>query len=383
MAFFFSTLRQNYCRQAPLSLQLIKRPICESPKCVSNTYKETVIISKTDPLDAFTSKLVQEKSDKWKYLSTKKIKYPDRRLAYYDECQNSFKSCDIDTVAINELIRKALDSKLYNVILSLLNICKTKKICPSPELLQEVASILSRKGNKAGVKAVQMLCEIHNVNEYIIQAEFKHYKEALGMFEEIYKNYPCLRRKIRNMTKYLVAECVYNKSEASVVLVTNFAKKHALEYRDFYFLTHLWQCLFLSEWFADQKLASELIEEYDELRTTVADRMQFITAIAIRKKCADTIQRLFEVALRYNMKKEYTCILRSFFDHKCSIGDIKSCTEILASALDQNITITTEQHNKFLVLLLSSNNGCSWLSKHKNNEWPHTRVDVPSFQMKF
>lgn len=91
------------------------------------------------------------------------------------------------------------------------------------------------------------------------------------MFADVYKHYPTLRRKVRNMTKFLFGECISNRSEASLVLITNFSKKFARVYGDYYFLSFLWQFCFLSEWFCDQKMASEFLEQYQELRTVIMD----------------------------------------------------------------------------------------------------------------
>ena len=327
MAFIISTLRKNYTRQMARSLCSIKPPICESSECISNVCGETVVETKCDPFDSFTSKLVQERKEKWKYLN-KKMKNVNRTVVCNDASENYYKACDIDLIAVNELIRKAIDSKLHNIIFSLLNICKSKNICPSLALLLEVVGIFSRQGNKSGIEDVQSVCKIHNQEGYVVNAEFKHYlaeatwvngnvEGSLGMFEDVYKNYPSLRRRVRNMSKYLISECVNNRSEASVVLVTKFSKKCAEDYEDFYFLAHLWECLFLSEWYADQKLASDLIKEYSGIRTIVAVKMYIIASVAIKKNETDTIQRLFEVILHYNMKNQYIYLLRSYFDMKC------------------------------------------------------------------
>jgi hypothetical protein len=172
------------------------------------------------------------------------------------------------------------------------------------------------------------LCESLNKNEFYNQAEYKHYMaeatwmhgnvcEALDMFADVYKYHFTLRRKVRHMTKFLFAECISNRSEAAVVLVTYSAKKFAEEYGDYYFLSFLWQSCFLSEWFCDQKMANELLEQYEELRTIITDRLKIIAVTALKQEKDEVVQRLLEVTLLYEMKQDYAHILSELFDFKC------------------------------------------------------------------
>jgi hypothetical protein len=47
--------------------------------------------------------------------------------------------------------------------------------------------------------------------------------KALDMFADVYEHYATLHRKVRNMTKFLFAECISNRCEGAAVLITNFA----------------------------------------------------------------------------------------------------------------------------------------------------------------
>lgn len=307
-----------------------KRPL--SNICV----ERTSINATSDCLDSFIDELVQKKAYKWKHHNIQKTIQCEieRSASDIDEqkLQDSSQSnrTDVDVNDIDELITKVIRSKEYNHIIPILNYSARQKYCPSPDLLLEAASIFSRTGNKAGVHVVKSVCELLNKNEFYNQAEYSHYvaeaswvsgnvNEALDMFAFVYKHHASLRRKVRNMTKFLFAECISNRSEASVVLVTNFAKKFAEEYGDYYFLSYLWQFCFLSEWFCDQKMASELLEKYQELRTIIMDRIKVIAVTALRQGKVETVQRLLEVTLKYERRQDYRHILREFFDYKCKL----------------------------------------------------------------
>lgn len=348
MALATISICQHYSRRVSFSLLWLVQATLKH-KCVTNMCVERTLMSATsDALDSFTDELSRKKADKWKFLNTQKAIQcaNERRLddSNQQSLQEDFQSYNIkvDVNSLDELLTKAIRSKEYKLIITILNFSRSKEHCPSPELLLEAASVLSRIGNRTGVQVVMSVCESLNKNEFYNQAEYKHYiaeatwmhgniREALDMFAEVYKYHVTLRRKVRHMTKFLFAECVSNRSEASVVLVTNFAKKFAEEYGDYYFLSFLWQFCFLSEWFCDQKMADELLEQYQELRAVIMDRIKIIAVTALKQEEVEVVQRLLEVTLRYEMKQDYAHILRELFDFKCKFFIISQSIQLLIS----------------------------------------------------
>jgi len=325
-----------YCsRRMSYSLLCIVQATLKQKKCLANTCWEGTLISATsDNVDNFTVELVRRKADKWKHQNVQKsIQCKNERNAndsYEDNLQDPVNNIHGDVKLIDDLITEAIRHKEYKRIIPILNYSRRNKHCPHPELLLETASMFSRQGDKAGVQVVKSLCECLNRNEYYNQAEYKHYLaeatwisgnigEALDMFAYVYTHHATLRRKVRNMTKFLFGECISNRSEASLVLITNFAKKFAKEYGDYYFLSFLWQFCFLSEWFCDQRVANELLEQYQELRTVIMDRIKVVAVTALRQEEIEVVQRLLEVTLRYEMRHNFTYILREFFDLKCKL----------------------------------------------------------------
>ncbi|GFG32065.1 hypothetical protein Cfor_06846 [Coptotermes formosanus] len=348
-------------------------------------------------MDSFTDELVRRKADKWKYQNVQKcIECKNERNAndrYQESLQDPSNSMHGDIKLMDELIIEAIRHKEYKHIIPILNYSRRNNHCPSPEVLLEAASIFSRLGDKTGIQVVKSVCKCLNRNEFYNQAEYKHYiaeaawvsgniGEALDMFADVYKHHATLRRKVRNMTKFLFGECISNRSEASLVLITNFAKKFANEYGDYYFLSFLWQFCFLSEWFCDQKMASELLEQYKELRIVIMDRIKVIAVTALRQEEFEVVQRLLEVTLRYEMRHNYTYILREFFDLKCAQRDLAGCSAILTSALELNVSLKPQQHEKFCALLLDFHGLNKQLLRTKQQHY-HKPLKVPSFQLKF
>jgi hypothetical protein len=51
------------------------------------------------------------------------------------------------------------------------------------------------------------------------------------------------------------------------------------------------------------------------------DRIRVIAVTALRQEEIEVVQRLLEVTLRYEMRHNYTYILREFFDLKCKLNN--------------------------------------------------------------
>lgn len=388
----------NHCKHGVAkAILLVLRTTCKtSCKFFSLNYPErTLMSSTTDVLDDFTDKLIQEKSDKWKCITAQKV----QSKMSYGGCQKQQDDIELDNAkikitSVDKLLENALNMKDFKNAMLILNYCTKEHFCPSSEMLLKVASMFSRHGDKTGVCAIRKICRVYNTALLISQADYKHYlaeaawingnvREALDLFADVYKHSATLRRKVRNMTKFLFAECISKRSEASVVLITNFAKNFADDYKDYYFLSSLWQFCFLSEWFSDQKMAQELLEQYEGLRKAIKDKIYVIALTALKQDDVEVVHRVLEIVLRYNMRQQYTVILREYFDYKCALGDLEGCSAIISSASELNVSLKAEQHERFLVLLLDSTSKYKPFRRTKQQKRLHRPLQVPSFQLKF
>jgi hypothetical protein len=72
------------------------------------------------------------------------------------------------------------------------------------------------------------------------------------------------------------------------------------------------------------------------------------------------------------------------FCHFCTGAqrDLAGCSAILTSALELNVALKPEQHEKFLALLLDSHGTNKQLLKTKQQHY-RKPLKVPSFQLKF
>jgi hypothetical protein len=80
-------------------------------------------------------------------------------------------------------------------------------------------------------------------------------------------------------------------------------------------------------------LADELLEQYQELRTVIMDRIKIIAMTALKQEEVEIVQRLLEVTLRYEMKQDYAHILSELFDFKSKFFIISQSMQLLVSGM--------------------------------------------------
>jgi hypothetical protein len=65
-------------------------------------------------------------------------------------------------------------------------------------------------------------------------------------------------------------------------------------------------------------MANELLDQYQELRRAIMDKIKIIAVTALKQEKVEVAQSLLEVTLHYGMRWKYTHMLREFFDYKCN-----------------------------------------------------------------
>lgn len=290
----------------------------------------------TDVLDSFTTQLLQKKTDKWWNLRIKK-KIVTSQYSVVNSTDINFKKsktdsvvdiCSFDTKDLNELIienAQQVNSELINKITTQF---LEYKICPTGSALRNVLSFYAVKGDREMIKRLQIFVEEHNKNEFLLNAKFLHYlaeaiwfkgniSDSLQLFQEVFDDYVFLRRKLKLMLKYMIINVISSKSEATLVLIINFAQQIAEKYDDYFLLSCVWQVCFLSEWYADQCRATQLLEDNEKLSFHIVNRIHFIVNTSIKIHQVETVHRLLELLLKYNMKSYIAFVLQSLFNYRC------------------------------------------------------------------
>lgn len=256
-------------------------------------------LTTVDILDDFTVQLVKEKALKW---SAKKYTYKDKEdmqiAAYTNPWKINFRTklknlseCNklkIDTSnlsiqQIDSMILSALDSDAFYDVEYLISQCLQNEQCPSVEIISEVFSVYSFKGNLKMVKSLQTFYQTFKPELSLANSDFNHYlakaywmkgnvKKGFEIFMDVYDKNAMIRWHVKNMMKYLIRETVSSQSEASVVILKEYSMKFGDTRNDWCLMSYFWESCWLSEWFGDQQLAESLFKDCDPLRDFLHDQ---------------------------------------------------------------------------------------------------------------
>ncbi|KAG5890706.1 hypothetical protein JTB14_016536 [Gonioctena quinquepunctata] len=304
-------------------------------------------------MDEFTSRLMQRKVDKW---SSQK---PHQKIT--EKCaEPRFHE------GISEDIPYLSEDKLNDLFQYAVDVNDNERVI---KLMKQ-----SQNGDKDMINTIRKLCDELCPEVLETNSNFQHYiaeavwvkgntNESLRIFQNVYKNNAYLRRRIRLMLKFLIENVVLNRSEAALVSVIKFSEELKKEYIDFFPLTCVWQACFLSEWFTDQCIAFDLMNKHDGLCFAVISRIPFVVAISLRGHRTEVVYRLLEVLLHFKLKVQYEGVLLALLDYQIRQGDIRSCLEIVQWSLENNVQLPPVHHEKFLNLLLYSDEDSSLRKK--------------------
>lgn len=313
-------------------------------------------------LDSFTDNLVEERLKKWELSLQYLCKKKGFKREEYDELK------DQKTLPSSMSSMKNVDSAASEIssnrdyVEEVLKNCTEKDSFSEQKTWLALLQISAKHGDKQSIHFIKNFSETKNPNFCELQGNYDHYlaeaiwrsgnvEEALQLFWEVYEQNITLRVKVKVMIKILMAESIYGKGEAVLVLLMKFAKKFSDVYCDYSLLSYIWEVCFLSDWFSDIEIASSLLEKYPELRSYLSVRVFHISSFALAIHKVDVVHRLCEVMLKYGMMKEYEIVMRSFFDYACVHRDFAACAAIIDSCKELNVSLTEAQQTKYLVLI--------------------------------
>lgn len=257
-------------------------------------------LTTVDIIDDFTIQLVKEKALKW---SAKKQTYKDKeeniptpafsnpwkidfktKFKNLSECnQLKIDTSNLSIQQIDSMILSALNSDAFYDVEYLISQCLQNEQCPSVEIISEVLSVYSFKGNLQMVKSLQTFYQTFKPEVLLANSDFNHYlakaywmkgnvEKGFEIFIDVYDKNPMIRWHIKNMMKYLIRETVSSQSVASVVILKERSREFGDTRNDWYLMSYFWESCWLSEWFGDQQLAETLFKECDPLRNFLHDQ---------------------------------------------------------------------------------------------------------------
>lgn len=276
-----------------------------------------------DPMDCFTNDLVTRKTQKWEELRDSLIKRPSSGNLEADANCNvgtqrkaaststSFSQnvglmskgmmSDLKALRSPQLgldIRSLSQAQLDNLLMATLEIknkldflylirqCIRCNLLPSNEVFVSCLKYLSAQRKLQQLEALAETCRQleHPFSQtYADLAPFR----AIALWNNgnadvalmtLHRGYGVSmtseegRRMARSAFRTISEETLAQKSEAVLVSLLEVARAIHREHKDIFVVACVWKQCFASDWFCDQKSASELFEHYKELQELVERR---------------------------------------------------------------------------------------------------------------
>lgn len=302
---------------------------------VRSFYKDVPRRSNIDAVDEFTVHLVQKKMDKWDLIrKNKNIKY-GKVGNFFSNNEFSLKEevniCNFVTNELNDVIKYCLEVRNINKIQTILNQCIEYKKSPSFNIIEEVAMFCVHNNSREILELLKEVAKQNHEEQLKMDLNLDHYlaaiiwirgnvSESLALFRKVYDNNQFLRRKIKLLLKLLIMDVISERPEAVLVKIIKFTEDLVNVHDDYFLLSLVWQICFLSEWYADQCKADELLEKYPYLITVIVNRIDFIVQLSLRNNKPENVHRLLEVLLRYDLDAHYAKILQALFNYRCKFS---------------------------------------------------------------
>ncbi|XP_030760085.1 uncharacterized protein LOC115885345 [Sitophilus oryzae] len=330
--------------------------------------------NKESALDDFTDRLMQRKVHQWennkkKLLAQSKNKtnivLKPKQSIFYSKEHSNIENLTINR--INSLLQEAIRFNDNEKLMDITRQCIKYNKCPSLSQLSPALAICSQNGDKDTIVQIVQLCE--NTRPEILEgnSNFEHYLaeaiwvrgnivKSLEMFEKLYRENNFLRIKIRCILKNLIPTIITNQSQASIVKIIKFSEHLVEIYDDYFLLQCIWQACFLSEWFADQQMAFEILENHPNLWKEISNKMYYIVNVSLNNHQTEVIYRLTELLLKYDMKEELPGVVLALFNYFIKLRDHRRCRELAKWSISNEIKLPNLLKNqKFLQLTQSVN----------------------------
>jgi len=161
------------------------------------------------------------------------------------------------------------------------------------------------------------------------------------------------KRMARIVFRTFAEETLGNKSEAVLIALMDVAKAIYKEHKDIFIVACVWKQCFLSQWASDQKIATDLFAEYEELQQIVAKKSSTLTSSFLAKYNIDAVHRLIEVFLQYQQRDACNNCLSLLFNYQYLRKDLRACAEIVKSCSELDMPLCERQNEQFLTLFLN------------------------------
>lgn len=280
----------------------------------------------TDPLDNFTTRLIQTKCSKWKAILDNARSSSKVKPTLFNN-RNGIQIDTMDCETLDAVTRSAIEDDDMQILEDLVTQFIRIQKLPSNWILLRILWLHFQAGKLKEITLLSHVCSTTNAEFAKQNANFEDLSagaiwvmgdthKALSIYERVYRNHNVLRNRIRKALKFLIADSIDRRSEAALITLLDFVKRLSVEFDDYLPMSYLWQACFLSEWYSDQTLALQLLEDRPNLLESVSCRIPTIVALALATHKKEVVHRLLELFLVYKMVDHYGGLVIALFDYE-------------------------------------------------------------------
>ncbi|XP_075167454.1 uncharacterized protein LOC142239556 [Haematobia irritans] len=380
-----------------------------------------------DAIDCFTNELVERKSKKWEELRGNLMKKSeseplasqtntgaDKVAGGTNSISKNFGLMskavlhDLHALRSPELgldIRSLSQAQLDNLLTSTLEIknkvdflylvrqCIRWQQLPSNEVLIACLKYLSSLSRIQQIESFSEICKKMNHPLSQMYADLAPFK-AMAQWRSggtdlalttLLQGYEASssnegKRMIRAAFRTISEETLAKKSEAVLVCLMEVARTLYDKHKDIFVLACVWKQCFISDWFCDQKSASDLLAHYGDLQQLVAKRSAALCSSFLSRNNVDAVHRLIEVFLQYNEREACSNCLSLLFTYQYNRKDLRACAEIIKSCSELVMPLSETQNEQFLSLFIRENETNQDLPAFRKSS---QRPSYKEFQYKF
>ncbi|XP_065213684.1 uncharacterized protein LOC135840875 [Planococcus citri] len=340
------------------------------PVLLTNSFRYSTTTSKPADILDFYADLITQKFEKSQLENNLSPPVPLEKKPHTDKAFPTTSKVDLIISDMNtrnpHITSKMLANQLtvslekvdFPEISKIISFCIDKRMTLPGSLLCTIACKYSNHGLLDDLTLLQTLCKLDE-EEYRNNAEFLHYfaycywicgnsTKCVKFLRECCDKYPTLNDVTKRILKMIISQAVSSRSQAQLVIITDFVKEFTDRFSDYYLLTVLWKELFLSEWFADQQLADELLDSNEELQKCITLIVPTLVSHLLGANKVDDVYRFTQVLLKYSLIDQYSMTLQILFDHHCTLNDKSRCAEIVKSSVALKAPLREEQYKQFI-----------------------------------
>lgn len=251
----------------------------------------------------------------------------DRRLPF----EHSMDIRNLSAAEMNCYVNVIIDADDRRTFNSLVEQFHRFQILPRNDLVVRSLRYLCDDTKDSMVQIIRLIdvCRVQNLKFYATDMEFapflaqylwtaNRFDAALSVLRQTYvADNVTIKAIVRQNLQRLLKDAIANRGESALDKIASFASEVFRTQRDANLLLDVFNGCFISTWFSDQTIATNLFRRYEKLRILFLKDIGEYAYDRLQHHDVDAVQRLIELCLEFKVMNECRICLTMLFDYQC------------------------------------------------------------------